>query len=275
MDDGDDRSAVAQLFDRASETYEAVGVDFFAPFAGELLARIGLTAGERVLDVGCGRGAVLFPAAQAVGAAGSVLGIDLSARMVEHTALNLGKRGVANASVVVMDAQSPDLADASFDVVAASFVVFFLPDPVAGLRAWHRLLKPGGRAGITTFGGDDPRWAGVRELFKPFLTPAMAWSLASRAALFASMATFGQAVESAGFTDVRSEERRVPVTFADPEQWISWSWSHGQRMFWELVPEDRRLAVHAAVLRALEPLREPDGSVVMSQAVRYTVARRE
>ncbi|MGW4133095.1 class I SAM-dependent methyltransferase [Amycolatopsis japonica] len=265
------RQAMARLFDRTAETYDALGVDFFGTFAGELLDRVALVPGERVLDVGCGRGAVLFPAAERVGAGGSVLGIDLSAEMVERTAKDVEARGV-NASVSLMDAQEPTLPDAAFDVVLASFVVFFLPDPVAGLRSWHRLLASGGRLGVTTFGADDPRWAAVREVFKPFVPPELAWTLAIRSGLFATLEGFGQAVESAGFTGVTSVERVYPVKFADPGHWITWSWSHGQRMFWELIPEDRLDAVRQAVLAELEPLREPDGSVVLAQTVRYTLA---
>ncbi|ANN18352.1 SAM-dependent methyltransferase [Amycolatopsis orientalis] len=268
------RQAMALLFDRTAETYDALGVDFFGTFARELLDRVALVPGERVLDVGCGRGAVLFPAAERVGAGGSVLGIDLSAEMIERTAKDIEDRGPANASVSLMDAQEPTLDDATFDVALASFVVFFLPEPIEGLRSWHRLLKPGGRLGMTTFGDDDPRWAGVREVFKPFVSPELAWTLAIRASLFATIDGFDRAVESAGFTGVTSVERVYPVKFADPGQWITWSWSQGQRMFWELVPEDRQDAVRRAVLAELEPLREPDGSVVLAQSVRYTIAHR-
>ncbi|WP_410663903.1 class I SAM-dependent methyltransferase [Amycolatopsis sp. lyj-84] len=268
------RQAMALLFDRTAKTYDALGVDFFSAFARELLDRAGLVPGERVLDVGCGRGAVLFPAAGRVGAGGSVLGIDLSSAMIERTAKDIEDRGLANASVSLMDAQEPTLDDAAFDVVLASFVVFFLPDPVAGLRSWHRLLAPGGRLGVTTFGADDPRWAAVREVFKPFVTPELAWTMAVRAGSFATVESFGQAVESAGFTGVTSVERVYPVKFADPGHWITWSWSHGQRLFWELIPEDRLDAVRQAVLAELEPLREPDGSVVLAQTVRYTTAHR-
>lgn len=268
------RQAMALLFDRTAKTYDALGVDFFGVFARELLDRAGVAPGERVLDVGCGRGAVLFPAAERVGAGGSVLGIDLSSAMIERTAKDIEDRGLANVSVSLMDAQEPTLDDAAFEVLLASFVVFFLPDPVAGLRSWHRLLKPGGRAGVTTFGADDPRWAAVREVFKPFVSPELAWTLAIRSGLFATIEGFDQAVESAGFTGVTSVERVYPVKFADPGHWITWSWSHGQRLFWELVPEDRLDAVRQAVLAELEPLREPDGSVVLAQTVRYTIAHR-
>lgn len=268
------RRAIVGIFDRSAETYDAVGVSFFTTFARQLLADIKLAPGERVLDIGCGRGAVLFPAADRVGASGSVLGIDLSPAMIERTARDIKDQGLTNVSVAVMDAERPVLAEPPFDVVLAAFVAFFLPDPIAGLRAWHGMLASGGRIGLATFGGDDPRWDPVRELFRPFVPPAMALAVANRASPFASTENLNQAIESVGFTGVWSVMREHRIAYTDPEQWIRWSWSHGQRMFWELVPADHQEEVRDGVLAALEPLREPDGGLVMVQNVRYTVAYR-
>jgi ubiquinone/menaquinone biosynthesis C-methylase UbiE len=268
------RQAIAGVFDRSSETYDAVGVAFFTTFAHQLLADVKLAPGERVLDVGCGRGAVLFPAAERVGESGSVLGIDLSPVMIERTAGDIRDQGLTNVSVAVMDAERPTLNDTAFDVVLAAFVAFFLPDPIAGLRAWHDLLVPGGRIGLATFGDDDPRWDGVRAVFRPFVPPAMVWAAVNPANPFASTENFDRTMASVGFTGVSSVMRQHLIRYADPEQWISWSWSHGQRLFWELVPEDRRQEVRDSVLAALEPLREADGGLVMVQNVRYTVAGR-
>jgi ubiquinone/menaquinone biosynthesis C-methylase UbiE len=270
----DVRQAVAELFDRSSETYDSVGVESFVVIARQLLADVGLVRGERVLDVGCGRGAVLFAAAEQVGETGSVTGIDLAPGMIDRTVSDVRDRGLTNVQALLMDAQEPDLPAAGFDAVLASAVLFFLPDPLAGLRSWHRLLKPGGRLGVTTFGGNDPRWADVEAVFRPFVPPEMIWAMVDPASPFASVRNLERAAESAGFVDTSSVERKHPITFADPDQWIRWSWSHGQRVFWELVPEDRQPDVHAQVRTALERLREPDGSIVMIQTARYTLARR-
>ena len=58
------RERVAGVFDRAAPTYDAVGVAMFGPIAERLVAELDLRPGERVLDVGCGRGAVLLRAAR-------------------------------------------------------------------------------------------------------------------------------------------------------------------------------------------------------------------
>jgi ubiquinone/menaquinone biosynthesis C-methylase UbiE len=272
---GDERQAVADLFTRSSEeTYDAVGVDFFPVFAKNLLADVGLTPGSRVLDVGCGRGAVLFPAAEQVGAQGFVTGIDLSAGMIERTSADIGQRGLTNVSVVVMDAQQPTLPNGSFDAVLASCVVFFLPDPAAGLRAWHDLLVPAGRLGVTTFGAGDRKWKAVRDLFMPFVPQEMGWVMATRSALFTSSENFEKLLASAGFVDIASTVRVHDVVFTDAEHWLRWSLSHGQRMFWELIPADRLVDVRAQALSLVESLRDGDGRLTLAETVRYSVARR-
>jgi hypothetical protein len=76
-----------------------------------------------------------------------------------------------------------------------------------------------------------------------------------------------------GFVEPSTVVRDHQVRFADPRQWIDWSLSHGQRYFWELIPKERIDDVRTTVLARLETLREPDGSLLLNQTVRYTVAR--
>jgi len=138
------------IFDRVSATYDRVGVDFFQPIADGLLAHLSPRSGDRALDVGCGRGAVLFPLARAVAPVGTALAIDVSPGMVEATASEAASLGLA-VDVRVGDAVLAG-DTGSFDLVASSLVLFFLRDPVAALRTWLDHLVPGGRVGISTFG---------------------------------------------------------------------------------------------------------------------------
>lgn len=80
MDEPDhpQKAHVAALFDRAAESYDAVGVDFFQPLASALVGRAGIEPGMHVLDLGTGSGASLLAAAAQVGATDTVLGLNLS-----------------------------------------------------------------------------------------------------------------------------------------------------------------------------------------------------
>jgi ubiquinone/menaquinone biosynthesis C-methylase UbiE len=126
-------AGVVGVFDRVADTYDDVGVPWFRPIAEGLVAELDVRSGERAVDLGCGRGAVLSLLAERAGPGGDVLGVDLAPRMVELTARDLAH--LPQVRVQVADAQDPGLPAASCDVVAASLVLFFLRDP--GRRSGH------------------------------------------------------------------------------------------------------------------------------------------
>ena len=121
--------------------------------------------------MGCGRGAVTLPAAAAAGDTGSVTAVDVSPAMAAHTRAAAERGGFDNVHVAVLDATRPGLPERSFDVLAASLVLFFSPDPATTLAAWVRLVQAGGRVGVTTFGEQDEAWREVDGLFCPYLPP--------------------------------------------------------------------------------------------------------
>ncbi|MBT0993781.1 methyltransferase domain-containing protein [Cellulomonas sp. DKR-3] len=263
----------AAVFDRVADTYDTVGVPWFVPIAAALVAQLAVRPGERVLDVGCGRGAALRPLAEATGPGGHALGIDLAPRMVELTSADLAH--LPQVDVRVGDARAPDLPPESFDVVAASLVLFFLPDPVAALSAWRGLLVPGGRVGVTTFGAQDERWREIDALFAPFLPPGMFDARASgRRGPYASDEGVEQLLVEAGFTDVRTVSHTVAAVFRGPEHVLEFSWSHGQRAMWDTVPPDRVDELRTAMAAAAARAAEPSGRIAFTQQVRQTLGSR-
>ena len=220
-----------------------------------------------MLDIGCGRGAALIPLAAAAGSAGTVLGIDLAPRMVELTARDV--EHLPQVTVRVADASSPGLPAASFDVIAASLVLFFLPDPVTALQQWRELLVPGGRLGVSTFGEQDPRWARIEEVFRPYLPPAMLDARTSgRRGPYASDDGVVGLLEEAGFAAVRTSHLGVEAVFDNPEHLLKFTWSHGQRAMWEAVPVSDRDDVTQQLLSAAARLIGPDGRLRLQQQVR-------
>jgi len=135
-------AGIAGVFDRAADSYDDVGVPWFGPIAQGLVEELDVRAGERVLDLGCGRGAALPPLARAAGSTGRALGLDLAPRMVERTARDA--RDLPQLEVRVGDACAPDVEQQAYDVVSCCLVLFFLPDPAAAVRAWVPALAPGG-----------------------------------------------------------------------------------------------------------------------------------
>jgi len=271
----DPRETVAGVFERSAPTYDAVGVAFFTDVGRRLVALADVQAGERVVDLGCGRGAALFPAATAVGPTGTVLGIDLAPTMVALTRADARVRGLANVSVEMGDAQEPGLTSGRYDVVLSSLTVYLLPDPLAALRAWRDAVVDGGRLALTTFAGrDDPRWAWLSEIF-PSRDPA-ASTLDLDAGSdedtgpFSSSERLHELLTEAGWRDATSVEQDHDVRFADADQWVEWSWSHGMRMYWEQMAESDRPAAEATARERLQAMKA-DGLLLRMQ-VRYTTA---
>lgn len=244
------------IWDRAAADYERTGVAFFAPLGRRLVARAGVAAGERVLDLGCGRGDVLIPAATAVGPTGSVVGIDLSPAMVELTAAELRTRGLTHASVCAGDAAAPGPGTGtrtdSVDVVLGGFMMFLLPDPAAALSEYRRLLVPGGRLAFSTYGAPDPRAHEARTRLRRW-----AGLGADEDDVFDGPPDgIAALVESAGFVRVEIEESAQPVHFGDLEHWWRWAWSVGLRGALERIPPAALPDARADVADALAPARK-------------------
>jgi SAM-dependent methyltransferase len=117
-----------------------------AGFGHVVMDRLALTAGERVLDVGCGCGETSLDLARRVGPSGSVLGVDISSVMLARAKERA--HDVRNVEFAVADAQTHPFAAASFDAIFSRFGVMFFQDPTAAFRNLHRALKPGGRLGF-------------------------------------------------------------------------------------------------------------------------------
>lgn len=265
-------AGIAGVFDRVADTYDAVGVAWFRPIGAWLVEALAPQSGERALDVGCGRGAALLPLAEAVGASGSVRGVDLAPRMVAATARDTAH--LPQVSVEVGDASSLSGAASTYDVVTSSLVLFFLADPVAALRSWVELLVPGGRLGVTTFAGQDLRWAAVDQVFLPYLPQGMRDARTSGTkGPFASDEGMEELLRAAGLHQVQTLTRTLTVVLADADQWHEFSWSHGQRAMWEAVPEGKRPQVRDLAEQALAGARDEAGRIHFTQDVRITLGQ--
>jgi ubiquinone/menaquinone biosynthesis C-methylase UbiE len=264
---------VAALFDRVAPAYEQVGPPWFAPIGAALVREVAPAPGERAVDLGCGRGAALFPLAAAVGPGGRVTGVDLSAQMVALTEAEVRERGLNAVDLHVMDASAPDLPAGAYDVATSSLVLFFLPDPAAAVSNWRRLLVPGGRLGVSTFGTRDPVWHELDALFRPYLPPQLLDARTSgESGPFGSDEGMERLLAAAGFGGVRTAGLDVRVTFDDREQWRDWSRSHGQRAMWDAVPAQEQPRLLDAAAGLLEATRDAGGRIGMTQRVRLTTA---
>ncbi|MFJ9847141.1 class I SAM-dependent methyltransferase [Kitasatospora sp. NPDC101155] len=116
-----------------------------------------------VLDAGCGTGSL----AELVAAGGHrVTGVDLAPRMVARARAKLAAAGLPG-QFLVGDAGAPPIQEGSFDVLLCRHLIWTLPEPERALRAWVRLLRPGGRLVLV-----EGRWREAGEQTAPYVVGA-------------------------------------------------------------------------------------------------------
>ncbi|MDA3040631.1 MAG: class I SAM-dependent methyltransferase [Actinomycetota bacterium] len=139
-----------QLTGSAASRYERFVAPLMLPFIHAVVQST-VRRGDRVLDVACGTGFATRAAAIAVGPEGTIAAVDVNGTMLDETRQH-GPDGVDWQKASALQLPFPD---AAFDSLICQKGAQFLPDPLAGLAEMHRVLKPGGRAGVTVWAPID------------------------------------------------------------------------------------------------------------------------
>jgi ubiquinone/menaquinone biosynthesis C-methylase UbiE len=248
--------------------YDQAGVPYFGPIAAGLLEHLDVRPGARVADVGSGRGALTLPLAEAVGPEGHVDAVDQSGEMVR-----LLTETVADLPQVrVVQADATELPQPPYDVVAASLVLFFLPDPVAVLRAWREALRPGGQVGITTFAPWTDRWQALAQVTRHYAAhPEESQRIFDAEPPWDTDESVERLFTDAGLRDVETVRHTITVALPDAATFERWASGTAARALWLDVPEDRRDGFDAELARTFESWRDEDGMIRLEVAVRYTL----
>ena len=168
------KAKAAATYNAAADHFDAPPLSFWDRVGRGTVERLAPAPGSRVLDVGCGTGASALPAAQAVGPDGRVIGVDLAEAMLGRARAKAEQLGLRNAEFRHGDMTDLGFPDESFDDVVCVFTIFFVPDMEAQVAKLWRLVRPGGRLAITTWGpnafepGSRAFWGAVR-LIRPDL----------------------------------------------------------------------------------------------------------
>lgn len=112
--------------------------------SGTALRQFDLRPGMRVADVGCGPGRLTIPIAQAVGAEGEVVALDMQQGMLDRMKRHVSEAGLGNVRSIHGGAGEGLLPKDYFDRVMLSTVLGEIPDRERALREIHGALKPGG-----------------------------------------------------------------------------------------------------------------------------------
>jgi SAM-dependent methyltransferase len=248
-----------------------------APFGHRVLAAAVLQEGERVLDVGCGNGAISLEAARAVGPSGRVTSLDLSAPMLAVARKRAEEEGI-DVDFVQGDAQTASF-DRPFDVVISRFGVMFFDDPVSAFANLARATRPGGRLSFVCwreFLANEwvavPSMAmvahvGIPELPEPGAPGPFALADPERTR---------DLLDSTGWSEVTIEEHDDGMPMGrDPEDVLAFMLS--DEMGRQLVEGKDPDAVRAgteATLEALRPYVTPEGVVLRGASWLVTARNR-
>ena len=197
-------AVAAEAYDRFMGRYSTPLAPLFADFAG-------VEAGQRVLDVGAGPGALTAALVERVGPAG-VTAVDPSESFVAAL-----RERQPDATVLHAAAEELPFEDDTFDTAIAQLVVHFMKDPVRGLSEMRRVTSPGGVVAANVWdhgGGQGPLslyWEVVREVDP---SNAGEGQLAG-----ATQGDLAKLFEQAGLTDVEEESLTVNVAHETFEEW--------------------------------------------------------
>jgi SAM-dependent methyltransferase len=166
---------------------------------------------DRVLDIGCGAGQSTREAAR-VAVEGSVVGVDVSADMLEIARRRSAEAGLRNVSFELGDAQVRDFPEAYFDLCISRFGTMFFADPVAAFANIGRAMRPGARLVMLVWQGRERNeWA---VAIQQALAPAgVASTNASPAFSLADQAVTTRILIAAGFAAIDFAEVHEPVFY--------------------------------------------------------------
>ena len=250
------RERVTSVFNLVAAGYDRPELRFFPFCADRLIARFNPLPGTKLLDVATGTGVVALAAAQAVGEQGRVMAIDLAEAMLDRLQEKIVKFGVRNIDLHVMDAGSLEFRRDYFDNIVCSYGIFFLPDMVAGLREWVRVLKPGGRALFTAFGKQafQPMMERLLKQLEPYNAANEGGNAVNAAMRLAEPDSCRELLNMAGLQQIEVTTEQFGYHLKDETQWWDVLWNSGMRGKLEKIPVAQREAFRAAHLAEIKPL---------------------
>ncbi len=245
----DVKAQVRDTYQQTASDYD--NIRFVRICAGRLVDLAQLQPGESILDVATGTGHLALAAAQAVGPTGKVTGLDLTREMLSQAKHKAEAKEVTNAEWREGDAD-------------------FLPNQLAALREWRRVLKPGGRVLFSTFGKDNNQY--LAELAKQW-QGRYGLTVFEPPTPLPDPSQCQQLLDEADFADVKVLPERHDYYFRNgDEYWTEFSSTHAKVALARLSAQ-RLQQFRKDLLVDVESLAKPQG-ICRTLALNFALGRK-
>jgi ubiquinone/menaquinone biosynthesis C-methylase UbiE len=255
-----------------AENYERYFVPVIgAPLAADLVDLAAFRPGERVVDVACGTGVVTRLAAERVGVAGTVAGVDINPDM-----LTVARAAApADAAIEWHEAKAEELPlpDDAFDVALCQLGLQFFADKPAALRQIRRVLVPGGRLLINVPGPQPPMFAVLEAALARHLGPEVAAFVGTVFSLH-DPTELRDLIHGAGFAEVEARATERTLSLPSPADFL-WQYVHSTPLGGPAagLDDEQRAVLECEVVADWEAFREDD-TLLLRQPVTLATARK-
>ncbi|WBW96960.1 class I SAM-dependent methyltransferase [Oceanirhabdus sp. W0125-5] len=268
------------IWDRASKNFGKVGPKYWSYFGERLVEQCDINSGQTVLDIGCGVGASLIPAAKKIGIDGHAVGIDLSSGMVEECINNVKVENLHNIDVSVMDANKLEFEDNKFDYILNGFGFPYLYFGDKNFSEVRRVLKDNGKFACVTWAmQEDTKW--ITEVVQRHLNDDKNEikkdnknENQEKTIDICSSEGVRTTLEEAGFKEIKVSTEEKLFTYTDKEEWWNEMWANAVRGILEKIQdrgEDYLLKFKEEAFQGLEQFRTEEG-ITFKRFVIYGIA---
>lgn len=206
-------SVQGRLWGAQAQDWAEIQEQTALPLHGAVLDAAGVTRGTRLLDAGCGTGLAALLA--------SLRGATASAVDASERLLEIARGRLPGADVRQADLEDLPYADATFDAAIAVNSIFYAADPAAAMHTLARVVRPGGRVVVTTWGPVERcDYAAAIALLGPLMPPPPPGSKPGGPFALAAPGALEAVVEGAGLRPVARGEVACPFVYPNAD--LSW-----------------------------------------------------